>query len=85
MEKDKGFFIENILKDTKFDKSEKISEEDGTKDPGRVNEKRNSGDQEENDWLNPGSSCKTPRIFGILPTVYPVISNRLDTREGKRE
>ena len=84
METDKGFFIENLLKDSKSDKSEKNSEGEGFADPTTVTEKENSKYQKENDWLNPGS-CSTSQMIHILPTVYPVISNRLDTHEGKRD
>lgn len=73
---DKGFFIENILKDSKSDKCKK------TLGGKRPNEQENSIDQEEDNWLNPGS-YSTSQITDILPTVYPVISNRLDTLEGK--
>ena len=84
MENDKGFFIENLLKDSKLDKCEKISEEDESCHENTTTEKESSDGHEESDWLNPGSH-RTPRMTDILPTVYPVISNRLDTREGKTE
>lgn len=83
METDKGFFIENILKDSKSDKTEKPLEKEDSEDHRAEAEGVNSTDLEENHWLNPGSSS-TSQILGILPTVYPVISNRLDTHEGKR-
>lgn len=84
MEMDKGFFIENILKDSKSNKSEKTSEGGESEDPRTITEKENSNDEEESDWLNPGS-CSTSQMIDKLPTVYPVISNRLDTHEGKRD
>ena len=80
METDKGFFIENLLKDSKSDKCEKSSEAEDFADPTTVTENY----QRENDWLNPGS-CSTTKMIDILPTVYPVISNRLDTHEGKKD
>jgi hypothetical protein len=82
METDKGFFIENLLKDSKSEKCEKNSEAEGFGDSTTVIE--NSNYQKESDWLNPGS-CSTSKMIDILPTVYPVISNRLDTHEGKRD
>ena len=84
MEADKGFFIENILKDSKSEKPEKISEEDDLTDAAILpteTEEENSSESEANHWLNPGS-CSSSQILGMLPTVYPVISNRLDTHEG---
>lgn len=83
METDKGFFIENILKDSKTEKSEKYLEKENSTDHVAEAEEVNSADPEESHWLNPGSSSAS-QILGILPTVYPVISNRLDTHEGKR-
>ena len=73
---DKGFFIENILKESKSDKGKKIAE------GKRSTEQETSVDQEVDNWLNPGS-YNTSQMTDILPTVYPVISNRLDTLEGK--
>ena len=73
---DKGFFIENILKESKSDKCKKVVE--GKRSTGH----ETSVDQEEDNWLNPGS-YNTSQMTDILPTVYPVISNRLDTLEGK--
>ena len=75
MEIDKGFFIENLLKESKSDKCKKILEGKSS------NEQENSIDQEEDNWLNPGS-YSTSQMTDVLPTVYPVISNRLDTLEG---
>ena len=79
METDKGFFIENLLKDSKSDKCEKNPEAEGFADATTVTENY----RKESDWLNPGS-CSSSKMIDILPTVYPVISNRLDTHEGKR-
>ena len=65
MDVERGFFIENILKDTMSKPSEVES----------------SSEIDDIFSADPGTSAQ---IIGVsLPTAYPVISNRLDTHEGK--
>lgn len=61
------------------DKSEQNSEEEERDDLKTLTGNENF----EDDWLNPGTSGASQKI-DMVPTAYPVISNRLDTREGKK-
>lgn len=83
MDVDKGFFIENILKDATSEETNSVkgNESLNVKRITSPISKIELSHESDKDKVFPDAGTNL-QVIGVLPTVYPVISNRLDTHEG---